>query len=78
MIFPGKIRINQYVKVFYVCLFVKGDNLISVIIKHLEDDFMIKFLLIIYEDERFQSSTFYYLKLAYWPLTIPRLYLIRH
>ena len=56
MPFTGKIRINQYAKIFYVCLMVEGDKLIiiSVIIKYLEDHLMIKFLPIRMKDYKVQ------------------------
>ena len=64
MVFPGNIQINQCAKMFYVCLLVEGDKLISVIIRYLEDDFTIKFLLIKMNDYKVQL--FSILKLAYW------------
>ena len=54
MVFPGKIRISKYAKIFYICLLVKGDKLISVVFKYLEDDFMITFLLIRMKDYKVQ------------------------
>ena len=50
MVFPRKILINQYAKVFYVCLLIEEDKLISVNIKYLEDDITVKFLLIRMKD----------------------------
>ena len=50
MVSPGKSWINQYAKIFYVCRLVEGDKLINVIIKYLDDDFMIEFLLITIQD----------------------------
>ena len=44
------IWINQYVEIFYVCLLIKEDTLISVNIKYLEDEITIKFLQIRIKD----------------------------
>ena len=42
MVFPCKILINEYAKIFYVCLLIEEDKLISVNIKYLENDITIK------------------------------------
>ena len=76
MVFPCKIWINQYGKIFYVYRLVEGDKLISVIIKYLEDHLHDQ--VSSDKDERLQNSTFWHLKLAYGRLTIPGLYLIRY
>ena len=57
MVFPCKIRINQYAKIFYVCLLIEEDKLLSVNIKYLDHDITIKFLLIRMKDYKIRLFT---------------------
>ena len=58
MVFSCKILINQYAKIFYVSLLVEGDKLISVIIKYLEDAFVIKSLRILLKMKDYRIGLF--------------------